>query len=278
MKLVRYQDNGGANYGILESDFVFEVIGDVYSDQFDKGPAVGGTEAVALLPPCEPKVITSIGANYVSRCKENNLPVPDAPGKGDRFFIPLEALTGPGDLIYLPPQEVRLEYSGELGIVIKRTCHQVSEAEAADYILGYTIVHNVWAKNPVRGEPFADFPVTSFIRAYESFCPTGPCVVTDIDPMNIAWETRVNGEVRQKTNTSKMLFGPAEMVANISSWHTLEPGDLIQCGTASGVGTMKPGDIVEIEFEGIGVLRNMAVAGPAMEPADLIYVDVYKGD
>jgi 2-keto-4-pentenoate hydratase/2-oxohepta-3-ene-1,7-dioic acid hydratase in catechol pathway len=103
-------------------------------------------------------------------------------------------------------------------------------------------------------------------------------VVTEIDPMNVAWETRVNGEVRQKTNTSKMLFGPAEMVANISSWHTLEPGDLIQCGTASGVGTMKPGDIVEIEFEGIGVLRNMAVAGGAMEPADLIYVDIYKGD
>ena len=113
MKLVRYQTNGAAKYGILEFDFVFEVKGDVYSDQFDKGPVVGSIEAVALLPPCEPKYITSIGANYVSRCKENNLPVPTSPGAGDRFFIPVEALTGPGDLIYLPPQEVRLEYSGE---------------------------------------------------------------------------------------------------------------------------------------------------------------------
>jgi len=276
MKLVRYKSNGSAKYGILEADFVYDIIGDVYSDQFEKGPVVGGLEAVALLPPCEPKSITSIGANYVSRCKENNLPVPTEPGAGDRFFIPVEALTGPGKVIYLPPQEVRVEYSGELAIVIKRTCHQVSVAEAADYILGYTIVHNVWAKNPVRGEPFGEF--TSNIRAYESFCPTGPCVVTDIDPMNVAWQTRVNGEVRQKTNTSKMLFGPAEMVASIASWHTLEPGDLIQCGTASGVGTMKPGDMVEIEFEGIGVLRNMAVAGEDMEPGELIFIDRYTGD
>ncbi|NHZ70452.1 MAG: hypothetical protein GWP18_02295, partial [Proteobacteria bacterium] len=116
------------------------------------------------------------------------------------------------------------------------------------------------------------------IRAYQSFCPTGPCVVTDLDPSSVAWRTLVNGELRQSANTSEMLFSAAEIVANISSWHTLEPGDLIQTGTSAGVGLLSPGDVVEIEFEGIGVLRNLAVAGEAMEPIDLIWIEAYEGD
>ena len=274
MKIVRYQRNGSGAYGLLENDFVYTIKGDVYSGECEKGEAVGGLEAIALLPPCEPKSILSIGANYESRCKENNLPIPTEPGKGDFFVIPLESLTGPGNLIYVPEQEVRVEYSGELAIVIRRDCYQISEEEALDYILGYTIVHNVWAKDP-KGS--SHNPPKKRIRAYKSFCPTGPCIVTDIDPMNIAWETRVNGEVRQKANTSQMLFNPAEMVSHTSLRYALHAGDLIQCGTASGVGNMKPGDVFEIEFEGIGVLRNLAVAGKGMTPGNLIR-DEYEGD
>lgn len=274
MKLVRYEADGKRAYGILENNWIYEVEGDIYSDHFGKGAAVGGIEIVKLLPPCDPEVITSIGANYVSRCQENNLPIPTEPGKGDRFYIPVEALTGSGNLIYLPTQEVRVEYSGELAIVMKHTCHNVTESEAADYILGYTIVHNVWAKDLKGGSPDSPKPA---IRAYESFCPAGPCVVTDLDPSDIAWETHVNCELRQKANTSQMLFGPSAIVASISSWHTLKPGDLIQCGTASGVGNLKPGDVVEITFDGIGTLRNMAVARENMTPANLIRID-YRGD
>ena len=273
MKLVRYQGAASAQYGILEGDFIYEIRGDVFSGECERGEPVGGMEAVMLLAPCTPQTITSIGANYASRCRENNLPIPTEPGLGDRFYIPAGALTGPGALIYYPLQETRVEYGGELGIVMRRTCHQVSVEQAVDYILGYTVLHNVWAKDP-KG---STRPGPQRIRAYESFCPTGPCVVTDIDSSKIAWETRVNGAVRQKANTSEMLFSAAEIVANISTWHTLQPGDLIQCGTAGGVGVLHPGDVVEIEFEGIGVLRNLVVAREGMQPIELVWID-YHGD
>jgi len=285
MNIVRYKSGGAAQFGVVEDGFVYEADGDVYSAELGKGALVGGLESVALLAPCEPQAITSIGANYASRCKENNLAIPTEPGKGDRFFIPTEALTGPGASIGVPEHEARVEYSGELAIVMGRTCSTVTIDEAPDYILGYTIVHNVWAKNPAR---FADTEKHTVraqewtdekpIRAYESFCPTGPWVVTDLDPSNLAWQTRVNGEVRQRANTSEMLFSAAEIVANISSWHTLQPGDLIQTGTSEGVGLLSPGDVVEIEFDGIGVLRNIAVVGQAKQPVDLIWIEAYEGD
>jgi len=285
MNIVRYESGEGPMFGIVEDGFVHKALGDIYSPDVERGEVVGGVEAVALLAPCVPTVITSIGANYASRCKENNLAIPTEPGKGDRFFIPTEALTGPGGPIKLPPHEPRVEYSGELAIVMGRTCTEVTANEAPDYILGYTIVHNVWAKNPVRGtlrksttERRQEWTDDKPIRAYESFCPTGPWVVTDLDPSNVAWQTRVNGEVRQQANTSEMLFSPAEIVANISTWHTLQPGDLIQTGTSEGVGLLSPGDIVEIEFEGIGTLRNIGVAGHAMQPAELIWIEAYEGD
>ena len=274
MKLVRFKADRDSKYGIVENNFVYEVDGDIFSKNFKKGRAVGGIETVALLAPCSPKTITSIGANYASRCQENNLKIPTEPGLGDRFFIPVEALTGPGGLIMISPVETRVEYGGELGIVIGRSCRNVSETKAGDYILGYTIVHNVWAKDP-KG---SSRPRRQRLRAYESFCPTGPCIVTDINTENITWETRVNGQVRQKTNSSEMLFNTAEIVSNISTWHTLEPGDLIQCGTAAGVGTMQPGDIVEIEYDGIGILRNLVVSREGIEPVNLIWLDEYQGD
>jgi len=274
MKLVRFKADDESRYGIVENDFIYESDGDIFLKQYQKGRAVGGIEAVALLAPCSPKTITSIGANYASRCQENNLKIPTEPGLGDRFFLPVETLTGPGGLILMSPRETRLEYDGELGIVMGRSCRNVSVAEAGDYILGYTIVHNVWAKDP-KG---STRPPRQRIRTYESFCPAGPCIVTDIDAENIAWETRVNGQVRQKANSSEMLFSTTEIVAFISTWHTLEPGDLIQCGTVAGVGLLQPGDIVEIEYEGIGVLRNLVVAREGIEPVDMIWVDEYKGD
>ena len=121
---------------------------------------------------------------------------------------PREALTGPGGLIYVPTDETRVDYSGELGIVMGRECQNVKAEEAADYILGYTIIHNVWAKGkPSEAIKRLLKQRKQGVRAYESFCPAGPCVVTDMDPSNVPWETRVNGEVRQKANTSEMLFG-----------------------------------------------------------------------
>jgi 2-keto-4-pentenoate hydratase/2-oxohepta-3-ene-1,7-dioic acid hydratase in catechol pathway len=268
LRLVRYSADGEEKWGMLENDIIYEAVGDVFSGEVSKGSPVGGIEGVRLLPPCGRNAIVSIGANYPSRCRENRLPIPGEPGKGDRFLIPAEALVGPGGLIRLPENEVRVEYSGELGIVIRRTCRNIAIEEAVDCILGYTIVHNVWAKDP----PGSQRPVVERIRTYPTFCPVGPCIVTDLDPLSLEWETRVNGEVRQKANTREMLFTPAEIVASVSTWHTLHPGDVIQTGTAAGVGELKPGDIVEIEFAEIGVLRNIAVSGGQMSPLDLVWI------
>jgi 2-keto-4-pentenoate hydratase/2-oxohepta-3-ene-1,7-dioic acid hydratase in catechol pathway len=273
MKLVRYRQNGVTSYGVLEDGLVYRLAGDIFARDLSRGEPAGGLEAVELLPPCEPQTITSIGANYASRCRENNLAIPTEPGRGDRFYIPSEALTGPGGLIRIPTHESRVEYGGELGIVIRRTCRNVTVAQAADYILGYTIIHNLWAKDP----PGSTRPAQQRLRAYPTFCPAGPCIVTALDPSDLAWETRVNGVVRQQARTSEMLFSPSEIVANISTWHTLQPGDLIQCGTASGVGLLKPGDVCEISFEGIGVLCNWAVTGEGMQALDLVWIE-YRGD
>jgi 2-keto-4-pentenoate hydratase/2-oxohepta-3-ene-1,7-dioic acid hydratase in catechol pathway len=263
----------GTAYGLVEHGFVYRIKGDVFSGDFQKGEPVGGLEAVALLPPCVPSVIISIGANYASRCVENNIPIPDEPGKGDRFYIPAEAITGPGGLIYFPAGETRVEYGGELGIVIRRGGRDIPPDQASDHILGYTIVNNIWAKDP----PGSPRPPRERIRAYPTFCPVGPWVVTDIDPTDLAWELRINGVVRQRACTSEMLFKPAEIVAAVSRWHTLQPGDLIQCGTAAGVGCLRPGDVVEVEFEGIGTLRNLVVPMEGLKPLDLVWIDYVGG-
>jgi len=266
MKILRYATSDGAAWGILENDWVYAVEGDVYSGEFGKGAAVGGLESMALLAPCEPKEIVSIGANYESRCKENNLKIPETPGEGDKFYIAPEALVGPGAPLLIPRHEPRVDYSGELAIVMGRECDHASESEALDCVLGYSILHNAWAKGKTPDE--IDWPKKG-IRAYATFCPVGPCIETEIDPMNVAWETRVNGEVRQKANTSEMLFNIGQMVASVSEDYKLQPGDVIQTGTACGVGPMSPGDVIEIAFEGIGVLRNLAVDGGEMRPIRL---------
>lgn len=273
MRLVRYESDRAPSYGVIENDFVYELRGDVFSPNARPGNLVGGIEAVALHAPCAPQTITSIGANYASRCRENNLPLPTEPGSGDRFYVPAQAVIGPGGSIYLPTEETRVEYGGELGIVIRRTCRDITPAQAPDFILGYTVLNNIWAKD----ETGSMRPPRQRIRAYESFCPTGPCVATDCDPLSLAWQTRLNGKVRQEANTSEMLFTPFEIVANISTWHTLQPGDLIQCGTAAGVGLLHDGDIVEVEFEGIGILRNRVVTRSGLAPLALVWIE-YQGD
>lgn len=278
MKIVRYINNKKDEYGIFENDVIYQGIGNVFSDDFKKGNPVGGVEVISLLAPCEPSVIISIGANYVDRCKENNLKIPETPGEGDKFIVGLEALTGPGSVINLPTLEEKVDFSGELAIVIGKEGKNIKEENAHEYILGYTVVHNVWAKGiPSEKVKLPPGEKSKWLRAYETFCPIGPCIETDIDPDNVKWQTRVNGDVRQDSNTNTMVFNVAQIVADISTWRHLMPGDLIQTGTASGVGTMKHGDIIEIELEGIGILRNVAVDKEGLEAIELIFLDEYKG-
>jgi 2-keto-4-pentenoate hydratase/2-oxohepta-3-ene-1,7-dioic acid hydratase in catechol pathway len=167
------------------------------------------------------------------------------------FLKPSTSVIGPGEIIVMPPQSARVDHEAELGIVIGRATRNVKEADALEHVLGYTCANDVTARDLQAKD-------VQFTRAkgFDTFCPLGPHVVTDVDPGKLEIACRVNGEVRQESNTSDLIFGCAALVAFISSVMTLLPGDVIITGTPAGISPLADGDTVEIEVEGIGVLSN----------------------
>lgn len=254
MKILRYKDSGGGAYGLLEGDTVYQLEGSIFG-ALRRGKEVGKLSDLELLTPCEPPMIISIGANYRDRCIENNLPIPDMPGRGDSFVVPLRSLSGPGAAIHLPPDAMRFEYGAELAVVMKKTAYNVKVENIKDYILGFSCVNNVWGKLP-RSETVRPLP-----QSFDGSCPVGPLIVTDLDPLDLVVRSVVNGEVRQNSRTSQMIFNVYEVIAYISDMAALEAGVVIQTGTPGGVATLKDGDVVTIEIEGIGSLTNPVRAG-----------------
>ena len=164
---------------------------------------------------------------------------------------PPTAVIGDGETIIYPPQTRELHYEGELGIMIGKKARNVSVEDAKDYIAGYTCANDVTARDLQR----LDGQWTRS-KSFDTFCPLGPRIVSDIDPTNLAIITRVNGVTKQKSNTNQMIFNAFTLVSFISAVMTLLPGDVISTGTPSGVGPLEVGDVVEVEIEGIGILRN----------------------
>jgi acylpyruvate hydrolase len=213
-------------------------------------------------PILNPKKLIGIGLNYRDHAEEFKLQIPKAP---ILFGMYANAIIGPGEPIVIPPGVNQVDYEAELAVVLGRRARRVSEAEALEYVAGYTVLHDVSA----REMQFGDKQWTRG-KTIDTFAPMGPCVVTRSqlgDAANLAIELRLNGERLQKSNTRNLIFNVAALVSIISQTMTLETGDVIATGTPSGVGYvrnppifLKPGDIVEIEIEGIGVLRN-PVAG-----------------
>jgi 2-keto-4-pentenoate hydratase/2-oxohepta-3-ene-1,7-dioic acid hydratase in catechol pathway len=167
------------------------------------------------------------------------------------FLKPSTSVIGPGDTIYLPPQSERVDHEAELALVIGRAARNVTDVAAAEAIAGYTCANDVTARDLQARD-------VQFTRAkgFDTFCPLGPELVTDLDPANLELVCRVNGEVRQKSSTSDLVFGPVALVAFVSSVMTLLPGDVILTGTPAGISPLGDGDVVEVEIGGIGVLRN----------------------
>jgi 2-keto-4-pentenoate hydratase/2-oxohepta-3-ene-1,7-dioic acid hydratase in catechol pathway len=172
------------------------------------------------------------------------------------FMKPSTAVIGPDDLIRLPPESGRVDHEGELAVVIGRPCRRVSEEEAPAYILGYTCGNDVTARDLQQKDG-----QWTRAKGFDSFCPLGPWVETDLDLSDLEISTRINGEVRQRGRTSDMIFPPPVLVAYVSRVMTLLPGDVILTGTPSGVGPMSQGDRVEVEVEGIGILANEVTSG-----------------
>jgi 2-keto-4-pentenoate hydratase/2-oxohepta-3-ene-1,7-dioic acid hydratase in catechol pathway len=195
-----------------------------------------------------PTKIIAIGLNYFDHAKELKMDIPDHPLI---FMKPSTAIIGSGDAIIFPPQTKELNYEGELAVIIKEKVKNVSKDEARRFIAGYTCANDVTARDLQR----IDGQWTR-AKSFDTFCPLGPRIVSDINPKNLPIITRVNGSVKQSSNTKNMIFDVFELVSFISEIMMLLPGDVIITGTPPGVGAIKVGDVVEVEIEGIGVLKN----------------------
>ena len=255
MKIVRYRVDDETAYGVLEDDgSIREIVGSPFGG-LRAGPDVGHLGAVKLLSPVDPPKIICVGLNYVSHIAEMGLEQPELPML---FMKPHTTITHPGDPIVYPMGGVEVEYEAELTAVIGKTARRVSEDEALDYVLGYTCANDVTQRAIQRAEMAKGAMLLS--KGFDTFCPLGPVIDTEVDPSHLNLSTRVNGETRQSGNTSDLLFGVAKLVSYASEAMTLVPGDVILTGTPAGVGPIAPGDVVEVEVEGVGILRNPVVA------------------
>lgn len=203
---------------------------------------------VKLLSPCFPTKIVAIGLNYKDHAEELGLALPEEPLL---FLKPSSSVIGPCDTIFMPPQSNRVDYEAELAVVIAKTARDVAAFEASDYILGYTCLNDVTA----RDLQSKDGQWTR-AKGFDTFCPIGPWIETDLDPSDLDIALFLNGELKQHSRTSNLVFDPFQLVEFVSHIMTLMPGDVIATGTTSGIGPMKPGDQVEVRIEGIGSLIN----------------------
>jgi 2-keto-4-pentenoate hydratase/2-oxohepta-3-ene-1,7-dioic acid hydratase in catechol pathway len=250
VKIVRFAHGEKAEYGILYSDAIQSLHGTPFNT-IETTNQHHRLSDIRLLPPCLPSKIIALGVNYRSHGEEMSHRIPTEPLI---FLKPSTSVIGPEDNIIYPESSQRVDYEGELGVVIKSITRHVSKEEASHHILGYTCVNDVTA----RDLQSKDRQWTRS-KSFDTFCPIGPCIETELDPANLSLETYLNGEIKQKTSTSNLIFPVFELVSFISRIMTLLPGDVIATGTTSGIGPMQPGDTVEVKIENIGTLRNYVV-------------------
>jgi len=252
MKCIRFEKNGQLFHGLLTGTEVQKITGDIFTD-YTIGKECFLLEQVNLLPPCMPTKIVAVGLNYLGHAHEMQMAIPDEPLL---FLKPSTAVIGPGAAIIYPKMSQRVDYEGELGVVIGRRCKNVSEQNAPDYVFGYTCLNDVTARDLQKKD--GQFTRS---KSFDTFCPIGPCIETELDPADARIETRLNGQLRQETSTADFIFPVYRLVSFISQVMTLLPGDVIATGTPSGIGPMQPGDEVEVCIGGIGSLRNQVAAG-----------------
>lgn len=255
MKIARYEIDGQIGYGCLDDNGTIHALEGL---PFETSEFTGQTqrfEDVRLLAPVELPRVIGVGLNYVSHIRESEAKEPSFPML---FMKHGSAVIGPDEPIIYPRQGKNVHFEGELAAIIGKPARRVPEEDALDYVFGYTCANDV----SERVIQFAEMDTGCLLigKSFDTFCPLGPLIATEIDPTNVDLLTRVNGYIRQQINTSDLLFSVAKLVSYISDALTLLPGDVIITGTPSGVGTVQPGDVIEIEISGIGVLKNSVEA------------------
>ncbi|HYL63916.1 MAG TPA: fumarylacetoacetate hydrolase family protein [Candidatus Methylomirabilis sp.] len=236
------------SYGVIEGGQIREISAAPWSS-WSQGACTWPSAEVRLLAPVEPGKIVCVGRNYAAHAAELGNELPKEPLI---FLKPSSAIIGPGEPVKIPPQSQRVEHEGELALVIGRRCSHLKDSDdSLSYLLGYTCLNDVTARDIQKNE-------VQFTRAkgFDTFCPIGPHIETQLDPADALVETRVNGALRQSGRTSFMIYPVAFLVRWISHVMTLNPGDVIATGTPAGVGPLVAGDSVEVSVGGVGVLRN----------------------
>lgn len=255
--IIRYERNGKVKHGwMVEADHKVRVIeGDIYKIQSAK-PIMTGLELslddITVKAPSEPSKVVCIGVNYRDHAEEMGIELPKEPLM---FLKPSTTVVGPNEPIVYPKLTENLHYEGELAVVIKKEAKKVKAEDADNYILGVTCAIDVTA----RDLQMSDGQWTR-AKSFDTFCPLGPAIAAKLDYQNLRIVTRVNGEVRQDSNTNQMVFTIPQIVEAVSAVMTLLPGDVILTGTPPGVGELKPGDEISVSIEGIGTLSTHVIA------------------
>lgn len=254
MQIARYLVDDTPRYGLVEKGGYRRLTGDPFArieptDQFDP------VATSRLVCPVEMPRIFGAGLNYSSHIAETGKPKPQVPML---FMKPDTAAAGPGEDVVYPREGREVHYEGELAVVIGRKARRVSEAQALDFVFGYTCANDFSERVLQRTEMALGCLLIG--KAFDGFCPLGPYIATGLDPANLDMQVHLNGELRQSINTSDLLFSVAQLVSWISQAITLRPSDVIITGTPSGVGPVAPGDVVDVTIFGIGTLTNRIVA------------------
>ena len=254
MKIIRFLKDNQEKTGLLKDDHIIELscstieaINSKNIEEFQKDTNYK-VEEVKVLSPASPSKIVCVGLNYRDHAAELNMELPEEP---IIFIKPSTSVVGHLDSIIYPPSSSQVDFEGEFGIVLSKEARNIKAEDAADYIGGYTAVNDVTARDLQRKDG-----QWTRAKSFDTFCPIGPCIETDLDPMNQNISLKLNGEIKQKSNTKNMIFNIYELVEFISDIMTLKAGDVIATGTPPGVGPMNVGDSVEVEIEGVGVLKN----------------------
>lgn len=250
MKYVRFKKDNSCSYGLLEGEKVKVIEGDIFKDYSITGRCYDIGE-IEILTPCVPSKIVCVGLNYKAHARETNMPLPQEP----LIFLkpPTAALAHKGNIV-IPAMSGRVDYEAELGLVIGKPAKNIEPEAAYSYILGATCFNDVTA----RDLQTKDGQWTR-AKSFDTFAPFGPCIAAGLNYDNLFIELLLNGETRQKSNTSDFIFNVGQLVSFISQVMLLNPGDVIATGTPSGIGSMSPGDVVQVKIQGVGVLENHVI-------------------
>lgn len=255
MKIVRYCADGTTCHGILEEDGTIRRLAGCPFKSLEESGETTHLDSVRLLAPVGMPRLIGVGLNYLAHAEEGGATPPELPML---FMLPSTAILDPEEAIIYPRQGEDVHYEGELAVIIGKKARRVSEADALDHVFGYSCGNDV-SERVIQAKEMGNGCLL-IGKGFDTFKPLGPCIATGLDSTNLELTTRLNGEVKQHTNTDDLIFPVARLIAYISEAITLLPGDVIMTGTPSGVGPVQPGDVVEIEISGVGVLRNPVVA------------------